>query len=247
MHPFVSALASFVLSPFNWIVVLLAGAYFIRRKPWKRLLAGLAVFIFLVFSNRSLLNSFARAWQPAPVDALSLPVYSAGIVAGGFASPGYEKGGYFNLSADRFIQAVRLYKLGKVSHLIISGGNGRRDVATFREAAWVKTQMLQMGIPDSVIAIEDHSRNTQENALYTRRLLDSLQLSPPFLLITSAFHVPRAALVFHKAGVPVDPFPCNYTDGMDRFSWDDLLPRPSLLFEWGRYLKEAVGYFYYRG
>jgi uncharacterized SAM-binding protein YcdF (DUF218 family) len=245
MHSFVSTVVSIVLSPFNWIIVLLIAAYFIRKKSLKKTFIILAVCLFIVFGNHWLLNLYAYKWQPKPVAANTLPVYSCGIVPGGFASPRENSDGYFNGSADRFIQAVKLYRLGKVHHLLISGGNGKPGDNNFREAAWVKTQLIDFGVPDSVIFVEDLSNNTQDNALYSKRLLDSLHFPPPYLLITSAFHIPRASITFKKNGLPVDLFPCNYGEGMDSFSPDDLLPRPSVLLAWDMYLKETVGYWWY--
>ena len=139
--------------------------------------------------------------------------YSCGIVPGGFASPDADENGYFNSTADRFIQAVKLYKLGEIKHILISGGNGKADKKNFREGAWVKGELTAMGIPDSVIFVEDRSNNTSDNAIYAKQILDSLQLKPPYLLITSAHHVPRASLLFKNAGIPTVAFPCNYIAG----------------------------------
>ena len=103
-----------------------------------------------------------------------------------------------------------------------------------------------MGIPDSVVIAEDRSNNTADNARYAKQLLDSLHLDTSCLLITSAVHMPRAALIFKKAGIPVVPFPCNYTDGRGSTSFWDFLPKPSVLPAWGPYLKETAGYLWYR-
>jgi uncharacterized SAM-binding protein YcdF (DUF218 family) len=246
MHSFISAVVSIVLSPFNWIIVLLIVAYVVRKRSLKKIAIILAVCLFIIFGNHWLLNVYARTWQPKPVLINTLSSYSCGIVPGGFASPDENSDGYFNAAADRFIQAVKLYRLGKIKHLLISGGNGKPGNNNFREAAWVKTQLIRFGVPDSVIFVEDRSDNTQDNAVNSKHLLDSLQFPPPYLLITSAFHLPRASLTFKKNGLAVDPFPCNYTEGMDSFSLDDLLPRPSVLLDWDRYLKETVGYLWYR-
>jgi len=246
VHEFFSTTASVLLSPFNWIIVFLLLAYFSKKKKLKKYSFLFALVLFIIFGNRELLNVYARWWQPKPVSINSLPVYSCGIVPGGFASPDANGNGYFNVSSDRFIQAVKLYRLGKVKHLLISGGNGKPGNKNFREAAWVKTQLIQFGVPDSAIFIEDRSDNTQDNAVNSKHLLDSLQFSPSYLLITSAFHLPRASLIFKKNGVAVDPFPCNYTEGMDSFSLDDLFPRPSILLGWDVYLKETFGYFWYK-
>jgi len=242
MYPFASAVVSFFLSPWNWILILLVAGWIFRKRTAKRFCFIAAFCIFIVFGNHALLNSYARAWQPAPVAAGSLPVYSCGIVPGGFGSPDAEGNGYFNISSDRFIQTLLLYKTGKIRHILISGGNGKRNDASFREANWAKKQFIAAGVPDSVIYTEDRSDNTKDNAANSKRLLDSLHLAPPYLLITSAFHMPRAALVFRKAGVPVDIFPCSYTIGRGPLSFWDLLPNPSELSGWNPFLKETAGY-----
>lgn len=246
MHQFASAILSFFLSPWNWILILLIAAWAFRKRTAKRFCIILSVCIFILFGNEALLNLYAKTWQPKPVAINSLTDYSCGIVPGGFASPDEAGNGYFNASSDRFIQAVKLYRLGKIKHLLISGGNGKTDDKNFREAAWVKGELKTFGIPDSVISVEDRSNDTRENAANSKKILDSLNLQPPFLLITSAFHIPRAALVFRKAGVPVDIFPCNYTTGRGSFSFWDLIPDPSVISGWNPYLKETAGYWWYK-
>ena len=246
MHHFASSLFSILLSPFNWIIILVLVALVFRKRNTKKFCFIFAFCIFILFGNQAIFNWYAASWQPVPVAISSLTQYSCGIVLGGFASPDEEGDGYFNSSSDRFIQAVKLYKLGIVKHLLISGGNGKQDDKSFREATWVKGEMITFGVPDSVIFVEDKSVNTRENAINSKQMLDSLQLKPPYLLITSAMHVPRAALLFKKSGVPVISFPCNYTAGRGIFSFWDLLPKTSVLMNWNPYLKEAVGYWWYK-
>jgi uncharacterized SAM-binding protein YcdF (DUF218 family) len=241
MHQFASAVLSWVLSPFNWLVVLLLIAWIVKKRSLKKTALIFAAALFIVFGNQWLFNWYVKKWQPAPVAVNPALHYSCGIVPGGFASPDENANGYFNSSADRFIQAVKLYKLGEIQHLLISGGNGKTDENNFQEAAWVKGELLTFGIPDSVIFIEDQSNNTKENAINSKLILDSLHLRPPYLLITSAFHMPRAALLFKKAGLPVDPFPCNYTAGRGNATLSDLIPGLSVMMSWNVYLKEAVG------
>jgi uncharacterized SAM-binding protein YcdF (DUF218 family) len=246
MHQFASAVLSGVLSPFNWLIVLLLVACMVKKRSLKKTALILALFVFIVFGNAALLNWYAKTWQPKPVVLSPSAEYSCGIVPGGFASPDADANGYFNATADRFIQAVKLYKTGHIKHILISGGNGKENEKSFREAAWVRGELVSVGIPDSVIFTEDKSNNTKENAIYSKQILDSLHLTPPYLLITSAFHMPRAALVFKKAGVDVVPFPCNYNIGRGSFSPWDLIPTPSTLLGWDSFLKETVGYWWYK-
>jgi uncharacterized SAM-binding protein YcdF (DUF218 family) len=241
-----SFLVSVFLSPFNWIVILLLAAWIFRKRSLKKTLLIIALCLFILFGNKWLLNLFAKNWQPNPVAVNTLPVYSCGIVPGGFASPDADGNGYFNSSSDRFIQVLKLYHLGKIKHILISGGNGKTNDIHFREAAWVKGELHAFGIPDSVILTEDKSNNTAENAVNTKHILDSLRLPPPYLLITSAFHLPRASLIFKNAGVDANPFPCNYTTGRGAFGFEDLIPGPSTLLAWDPFLKETVGYLWYK-
>lgn len=246
MRQLASSLLSFFLSPFNWVILLLIGAYFFRRSSLKKTCAILALCIFLVFGNQWLLHLYAKNWDAPQVVIPAGTTYSCGIVPGGFASPYAGANGYFNAAADRFIQAVKLYKLGGIKHILISGGNGKTDEENFREGAWVKGELISVGIPDSIIFVEDKSNNTWDNAIYAKQILDSLQLKPPYLLITSAFHIPRASLIFKNAGLSIVPFPCNFSGGRGNFSVRDLVPGPSTLLGWDIYLKETAGYIWYQ-
>lgn len=246
MHEFASGVVSVFLSPFNWIIFLLVAAWLLKKQALRNTCKVLAATLFVVFGNQWLLDVYARSWQPQPVALPPSAGYSCGIIAGGFASPDLNANGYFNSSSDRFIQAVKLYQQGIIKNIIVSGGNGKQEEKGFQEGSWVKGELVSVGIPATDIFVEDRSGNTAENALNTKHILDSLHLPPPYVLITSAFHMPRASLIFKKQGLKIIPFPCNYTTGLGGFSAPDLLPRPSVLLGWDAYLKETLGYFWYK-
>jgi uncharacterized SAM-binding protein YcdF (DUF218 family) len=169
MYQFASALLSFVLSPMLWIALLVLAGLLVQKKIIKKICWISALLVFLVFSNGWLLNRYARNFQPPP---LSLPkdvVFSCGVIPGGFASPDIDGNGIFNSTADRFIQALTLFKKGHIKHIIVSGGNGKKEMSSFREAAWVKEQFIILGVPDSVIFVEDASNNTRQNAANTKK------------------------------------------------------------------------------
>ncbi len=246
MHQVASSVLSFVLSPLNWIILLVIAGFFLRKPSFKKICRIVAVGIFFIFSNAWILNWYAKKWQLPPVIIGPGIVYSCGIIPGGFASPDNNDNGYFNAASDRFIEAVKLYKLGNISHLLISGGNGKEEAKKFREGAWARGELMIMGIPDSAILVEDKSNNTSDNARYAKQILDSAQFKPPYLLITSAHHLPRASLLFRHAGLAIVPYPCNYVSGRAGFTFSSLLPNPAVLLDWNIYLKEAAGYCWYR-
>ncbi len=246
MHYFLSSLLAYLLTPFYWLAALTCLGFLAKSAEKRKRYAIAALMLFLLFSNNWLLISYARYWQQPNTKVSSSKTYSSAILLGGFGSPGASEEGYFNGTADRFIQAAKQYKLGKIQHILISGGNGKNEVATFNEASWAKKELMVFGIPDSAILVEDASANTADNAAIAKKILDSLKLTPPYLLITSAHHMPRASLLFKKAGLNTHSLSCNYISGNEKYRWEDCIPRADVLFNWSFYFKETFAYWLYR-
>ena len=101
---------------------------------------------------------------------------------------------------------------------------------------------MNQGIPDSAIEIENRSKNTFENGLYTKHLLDSLNIHEPVVLVTSAVHIERAEQVFKKCGIEVVPFPCDYDIvNVKQYITDYFWPNIEIISKWKLLLKEWVG------
>ena len=218
----------------------------VNNSSWKKYLRLVAAALFLLFSNARLLDWYAGKYQPSPVALPAGKIYSCGIVAGGFASPDKAGNAVFNSTADRFIQVLKLFKQGHITHILLAGGNGRKELATFQEATFVKNELVTMGVPDSVIFVEDKSDNTMENASNSKRILDSKKLTGPYLLISSAHHLPRASVIFRNAGLETVAYPCSYIAGRGIGTWKDFIPSLGVLQTWNIFLKESAGYYWYR-
>ncbi|RYE22161.1 MAG: YdcF family protein, partial [Sphingobacteriaceae bacterium] len=95
---------------------------------------------------------------------------------------------------------------------------------------------------DSTLLFEKQSRNTIGNIRFSKAILDAEHLPPPYLLVTSAFHMRRALLICKKAGLQVTPFPCDLSPAANQVSFDQLFPSADALSGWNGYLKEFVGY-----
>jgi uncharacterized SAM-binding protein YcdF (DUF218 family) len=189
-----------------------------------------------------LLDLFAKWWDVKQTILPPNNLYSCAIVLGGYGSESGNGEGYFNGTSDRFIQAIKLKTEGKVAHLLISGGSSRLLPTDFRESDWVFSQLKDFKISDSNILIENQSRNSFENAMFSKKILNDNNLQPPYLLITSAFHMRRALYIYNNTGLDVIPFPCNYIAGRKRSSIADVIPSASTLANWEFYIKEIVGY-----
>jgi len=201
------------------------------------------------FTNPLIIRKLVMAYETKPVTLAAGERYSAGIVLGGFVSYYMaDDRGYFNSSSDRFIETALLYKTGHIGKIIIPAGNGYIVQHGFREADFIRQRFIELGVPASDIYTDAESRNTLENATNTKKILDSIRLAPPYLLISSAMHLPRAERVFGKLAVPVRLYPCDFqSKGVgNNFFEDDLLPSSTALRLWDNLIKEWAGTVIYK-
>lgn len=237
----------FLLSPVTWLGILLLIILFWNDTKFKRKLKILCLAIAVLFTNPFLYRNAVMLWQTKPVVLANNTSFDAGILLGGFS--GYDKSnqGFFSESSDRFIQAANLYHQGIIKKIIMTGGNGTFTKDQPAETVFVYDQLLKNGIPKEAILLESNSRNTYENAVFTKKLVDSLQLKGTLVLITSAVHMPRSEKLFRKVGFSIQPYPCNYSVYPERFKFEDtFVPDPSLLVSWKYFLKEIVGTLLYQ-
>ncbi|MBS7563602.1 YdcF family protein [Mucilaginibacter sp. Bleaf8] len=232
----------FITFPITWVFIIFISAIILKKPHVKQRLCIVGVLLLYTFSIPFFLNVYAKLWS-YPSTSLNLhKTYSCAIILGGFSSRKADKTGYFNGAADRFIQALKLKATGKASHLLITSGNASLRPDTTSEGVWVGRQLKELNIPDSSILIESKSRNTIENALFTRQLLKTQNLKPPYLLVTSDFHMRRAMLIFKHTGIDVIPYTCHYIAGTDKISLNSFWPHSDVLYTWEIYTKELVGY-----
>lgn len=240
----------FLIQPFNWILII--GTYALLTKNKKRKKTGtiIAIALFLTFSNAYLIQQITLHWQAPEKEMKPGEQYEVGILLTGFCAFNLNTGkAYFQDAGDRFIQTVRLYQQKHIKKIIVSGGNSSiiKSRQKWKEGDFVADQLAQMGIPKQNILLDNQSRNTHENGLFSKRIIDSLKIKPPYLLITSATHIPRAQHVFYKIGMPTTAYPCYYKVIPNPPSFPGIL-LPSLeAFElWNTFMKENVGLLMYK-
>ena len=235
--------------PIIWITLLALIALFTKNAIKKARLFKLSFILLLVFSNPFIIHQIIAAYEANPNKDISTKHYSAGIVLGGFVSyNSRDDSGYFNSASDRFIETSLLYKKGIIDRIIIAAGNGYITKHDFKEADFIKKRFIELGIPEAYIYTDPYSKNTLENANNSKRIIDSVHLSPPFLLISSALHLRRARIAFNKKGIPVDLYPCDYSSkGIGNNILEDLLlPSAEALENWNNLIKEWLGIIIYK-
>ena len=240
-----SKVLDFVLLPTVWLLVLLVLALR-ARQPRRWLVAALLV--FLVSTNPLVVNELLLAWERPPVPLAALPRHAdAAVLLTGITqvqkSPHDRV--YLGAGADRFTNALWLYRAGRVRRIIVSGGSGAVQATAHTEADDLTTLLRLAGVPNSAIVREEKSRNTRENALFIKQLLTPEQ--DTLILVTSAFHQRRAMGCFAKIGLHPVGFPAGYRSTDRRFTPDAwLLPNPDALANFSLLTHEVVGWLIYK-
>ena len=146
---------------------------------------------------------------------------------------------------ERVVEAAILAKRYPDARVIFSGGNGSLLAASSTEAQEARKLFVELGVDPSRITLEDASRNTDENARFTAKLVGPVP-GQRFLLVTSAYHMPRSMGLFEKAGFNVTAFPVAFRAlGEGRgLLWDTHAPRNLETFDIAA--KEWIGLVAYR-
>lgn len=233
-----------------WGIGLLTYSFFTKVEGRAKKLRIASVLVLYLFSNSFLVDELYRAWEPVTPDYdLMKTKYDGAIILGGIGDIDLRlKKINFSYGADRLLQPLALYHKGRVKRLIFTGGSGSIEFPEKREGLYVKKYLQSIHIPDSALVVESTSKNTYENAVNTKKLLDSLKIGGNFLLVTSGFHMPRAMAVFKKAGFQnLRPYVTNRASGVRRYTLDHLLiPNPGAMHSFEFLVHEWLGFLIYK-
>ncbi|MGV7215680.1 YdcF family protein [Bradyrhizobium sp. UFLA05-112] len=115
-------------------------------------------------------------------------------------------------AADRMLAPAALARRYPNARIVFTGGSANLISNEAREADYSAPILESVGIPKERLIVERNSRNTYENATFTKQLV-SPKLGERWLLVTSAFHMPRSVGIFRKAGFDVEAYPVDWRMG----------------------------------
>ena len=121
--------------------------------------------------------------------------------------------------AERVTEMIALARQYPRAKVIFSGGFGLLRGEVMPEAEVLRAFLEGQGVTTSTLILEDKSRNTHENAIYSKERAQPRE-AESWVLITSAFHMPRAYGAFRKAGWQVIPYPVSYRV-KPQFGWEE--------------------------
>ncbi|WP_439882047.1 YdcF family protein [Pontibacter sp. MBLB2868] len=239
----------FLLMPYIWVLLLMFLALFLRSQKWRRISLISSLVILVVLSNPFLSNEAWRAWEVEPMPVKDVVDYDVAVILTGVTSYREDVPDRIHTSkgADRFLHPLMLYRMGKIKKFFVTGGSGYILKDRIPEADQIKKILVLAGVPATDIITESSSRNTRENAQHTA---DQLRNHPEWkkvLLVTSAFHMRRAAACFKKAGVKADSFTADFYGYERRFTPDELIiPNIAAFSSWHLLIHEVSGFLIYK-
>ncbi|TGN07004.1 YdcF family protein [Leptospira ilyithenensis] len=209
----------------------------------------LLIFFLGIFSTSFLANSLIRSLERPypPVTIESLPKSDVVIVLGGMIQTisSIKERPELTDSADRLLDAVRIYKAGKAKKILFTGGSGLLFADKYREADLANKILLDLGVPKEDILLERESKNTYENATESAKILNSRGFKD-IILVTSAFHFRRASGCFNKQRIVFYSYPTDYRSfSTDSNAFDLWVPSPGYLELSTLAIKEWVGVLVY--
>jgi uncharacterized SAM-binding protein YcdF (DUF218 family) len=176
---------------------------------------------------------------PPPAPSLPAP-YGIIVLGGAINGPTSQaRGQAVGEEEQRVVEAAILAKHFPEAKIVFTGGSGSLFDLEPTEATEAKKLLVELGVDPSRIILEGRSRNTVENARLTAAIVHP-EPSEPWLIVTSAFHMPRAMGVFRKAGFDAIAYPVAYRTP---WQWDFDPARNLRIFEIA--MREWIGLFVY--
>ena len=187
------------------------------------------------------LESRFQAPSPLPERVDGVVVLGGGIDLQGSVD---HDGAELNRSGDRLIALIELARRYPEARLIYSSGSGLLGFPDYREADYAVRLAERLGLAGDRVRVERESRNSRENALFSHYLARPGP-GETWLLVTSAFHMPRAVGVFRAVGWEVVPYPVDYV-ARDRAIWEVEIDLARELADLTLVSKEWTGLLAYR-
>lgn len=246
-----SKLFWFLIQPVNLAIILLLAGVLLVVLRWRRTAyglfgaaaLGLVLCVWTSFGALLVTPLEDRFPRPPPPEKVAGIVVLGGGFEGGI---NLVRGGYeLNSGGDRYVEAAALARRYPEARIVISGGTGALLLEGEDDASTAVRLFEALGIPRDRLVLEGKSRNTYENAVFTKELVTPAP-GETWLLVTSAFHMPRSMALFRKAGFPVLPWPVDYrTSGREGIGLFVDNPTDSLQAT-TLALREWIGLFAYR-
>jgi len=223
----------FIISPLSFIWLLIGAGLVLSRfnktKSFGKyaLTTGTILFVTLGFFpiGYNLQSYLEHEATQIHADNINPQDYAGIVILGGCMDAHLShiyNTAIINGSCERILDGIKLHKKFPELPMIYSGGSGSVHNQSQKGADAAKRLMQDMGVNTQNIRFERASKNTYENMLLSKNMTKK-DNQKPWLLITSALHMPRASRVFCHGGWNIQPYPVDYNTRKERV-WNTISP-----------------------
>jgi uncharacterized SAM-binding protein YcdF (DUF218 family) len=232
-----------LVSPLFLIIILvLWGSLFRSKRAGLAAIGILIVCSLPVFSNK-LISYLERDYSLIPTASANSA--DAIVVLSGMVRTIDGKNGLeyeWSEASDRIFAGIDLIQKNKAPVLVLTGGKlpwsiGKPEGEHLRDIA------EKLGVPSDDILLTENVQNTDQEAKAVTKLLN--KEVPNIILVTSAFHMPRAQKVFESAGITVSPFAVDFLSDADKTKIMDFMPDAEAFLDTSFFVREIIGRLYY--
>ena len=232
-----------IFSPLFFILSIIIFGIIIGSK--KTSFAGVFILVICsmpIVSDKMIayLESDYELNRPSEIDTANAIVVLSGMVKTIKTkdSLDYE----WSEAVDRFFAGIDLFRLNKAPTLIFTRGKVPWSIG-LPEGEFLREEAIKLGIPKKDILLTENVENTDQEAKAIKKLF-SID-NPKIILVTSAFHMPRAQLVFEAAGINVIPFPVDFKTGAGKLTFMSFIPSAVSFASTNFFVREIIGRTYY--
>ena len=252
MYVYLSKILPLFVMPLTVAILLLLVALVLLRYKRRRLAGTVFVIATLLLwvssmpvTAGALYRSLEALHPPLPLE--QIPDGDCIVLLGGAVSaplpPRIDI--ELNEAVDRVYKAAQLYREGKGKVVVVTAGNQPWSESRWAEAELIQGLLMEWGVEQSVIMLEASSRNTRENAVYSKNIIDAYGCTNT-LLVTSAAHMPRSVAAFRSVGIPVFPVSTDVRiAGTYQLTALDFIPDAQALEMTSDAIREWLGRKYY--
>jgi uncharacterized SAM-binding protein YcdF (DUF218 family) len=197
------------------------------RRPWWLLLPFVGL-LLLCLPVTTHLATGSLEWHYPPLRERPADA-GAVVVLGGYVRPADSMRPEPELGVDtlyRCLKAAEVYHQGVPLPVLVSGGPANADGSGPTIAGLMRDFLQKLGVKPADLWVEDRSRTTHENAVFSCEILGQRGVRK-IVLVTDAAHLPRALGCFRKQGVEAVPCGCRYHGGTFVLALENFLPDPS--------------------
>jgi uncharacterized SAM-binding protein YcdF (DUF218 family) len=246
LYLFARVIQALILPPGGFLLLMAFGFFIVRgfRMIGRLFIASGFILLYLVstqFVSNALILPLEKSHPPLP--ARALPKVDAVVVLGG----GVHDLSWLGLAAQpsetslvRTVAGAALVRNTRLP-LVLAGGIAGLSGGDAREGEAMARVAAEFGVPQRSLLVEGNSRDTRENAAAVKRMLKGNRIA----LVTSAYHMKRAAGLFRKQGFDVVPAPCGYRGDERPHSFHSFIPNADSLSASSAALAEYIALAWY--